>query len=124
MRKAQLLKFIGGIFILVMLLFSMQLQQEISAKDIVKKINNNLHGKTLQAAVSLKVIRPIWNREINIKTWIKEDDYSIILITSSVKEKGTVFLKCIEEVWNWIPTIERYIKLPPSIMSQSFLLSS
>jgi hypothetical protein len=78
----------------------------------------------LQAAVTLKVIRPIWSREINIKTWIKEDDYSIILITSFAKKKGTVFLKHIKKVQNWIPTIERNIKLPPSIMSKSFLLSS
>jgi hypothetical protein len=47
-----------------------------------------------------------------------------ILITSSAKKKGAVFLKRIKKVWNWIPTIERNIKLPPSIMSQSFLLSS
>ena len=37
------------------------------------------------------------------------------------KEKGTVFLKRMKEVWNWIPSIERTIKLPPSMMSQSWM---
>ena len=49
------------------------------------------------------------------------DDYSLILITNPAKEKGTAFLKRNKEVWNWIPSIERHIKLPPSMMSQSWM---
>ena len=56
-----------------------------------------------------------------MKAWSKGDDYSMILINSPAKEKGTVFLKRIKEVWNWIPSIERNIKLPPSMMSQSWM---
>ena len=58
---------------------------------------------------------------MDMKAWTKGDDYSMILVTSPAKEKGTVFLKRIKEVWNWIPTIERTIKLPPSMMSQSWM---
>lgn len=56
-----------------------------------------------------------------MKAWTKGEDYSMILITSPAREKGTVFLKRIKEVWNWIPAIERNIKLPPSMMSQSWM---
>ncbi len=96
-------------------------QQNLSAKDIVKKADDNMRGKTSQAAITIKIIRPTWSREMNMKAWSKGDDYSMILITSPAKEKGTVFLKRIKEVWNWIPSIERNIKLPPSMMSQSWM---
>ena len=37
------------------------------------------------------------------------------------KDKGTTFLKRKKEVWNWMPALERTIKLPPSMMSQSWM---
>jgi len=110
-----------GIILLMIPLLGIQLQQELSAKDIVKKAEDNMRGKTSQADITIKIIRPTWTREMNMKAWTKGDDYSIILVTSPAKEKGTVFLKRIKEVWNWIPTIERNIKLPPSMMSQSWM---
>jgi outer membrane lipoprotein-sorting protein len=45
----------------------------------------------------------------------------MILVTAPQKDKGVVFLKRKKEVWNWIPSIERNIKLPPSMMSQSWM---
>ena len=121
MRKTKLFKLISGILLFAIFLISMQLQQELSAKDIVKKADDNMRGKTSQADITIKIIRPTWSREMNMKAWTKGDDYSMILVTSPAKEKGTVFLKRIKEVWNWIPTIERNIKLPPSMMSQSWM---
>lgn len=96
-------------------------QQDLSATDIVKKADDNMRGKTSQADITIKIIRPTWSREMTMKAWSKGDDYSMILITSPAKEKGTVFLKRTKEVWNWIPSIERNIKLPPSMMSQSWM---
>jgi len=121
MKNSKLLKFSIGIIIFVLPLLSMQFQQNLSAKDIVKKADDNMRGKTSKADITIKIIRPTWSREMNMKAWSKGDDYSMILVTSPAKEKGTVFLKRVKEVWNWIPSIERTIKLPPSMMSQSWM---
>jgi outer membrane lipoprotein-sorting protein len=45
----------------------------------------------------------------------------MIYVESPQKDKGVVFLKRKNEVWNWIPSIEKIIKLPPSMMSQSWM---
>jgi outer membrane lipoprotein-sorting protein len=45
----------------------------------------------------------------------------MIQITAPAKDKGVAFLKRKKEVWNWVPTLERSIKLPPSMMSQSWM---
>lgn len=121
MKNSWLLKYSIGIIIFVMPLLSMQFQQNLSAKEIVKKADDNMRGKTSQADITIKIIRPTWSREMTMKAWSKGDDYSMILVTSPAREKGTVFLKRIKEVWNWIPSIERTIKLPPSMMSQSWM---
>src|SRR5690606_3194251 len=103
MGKINLMKFSIGVLICVVPLLSMQLRQELTAKDIVEKADDNMRGKTSQADIAIKIIRPTWHREINMKAWTKGDDFSMILITSPAKERGTVFLKRIKEVWNWIP---------------------
>lgn len=95
--------------------------QEISAKEVVERADQNMRGETSQAEMTIKIIRPTWSREMEMKTWSKGDDYAMILITSPAREEGTAFLKRKNEVWNWVPSIERNIKLPPSMMSQSWM---
>ena len=121
MISSKFIKYIIGIIIFIVPLTTMLGQQDLSAKEIVKKADENMRGKTSQAAITIKIIRPTWSREMEMKAWSKGEDYSMILVTSPAKEKGTVFLKRIKEVWNWIPSIERNIKLPPSMMSQSWM---
>lgn len=121
MKRIQFLKFALSI-IIAFLSFNLLLgQQNLTGKDIVKKADENMRGKTSEAQITIKIIRPTWSREMKMKAWSKGDDYSMILVTSPAREKGTVFLKRVKEVWNWIPSIERHIKLPPSMMSQSWM---
>jgi hypothetical protein len=92
-----------------------------TAKEIVQRTEDKMRGKTSQATIVVKTIRPNWTREMRLKTWMKGNDYSTILITSPARDKGIVFLKRKKEVWNWMPSIEKIIKLPPSMMSQSWM---
>jgi len=100
------------------MLFSIRAQD---ATAIVKRADDNMRGKTSQAEMIIKTTRPTWTREMVVKTWMKGNDYAMILIQAPAKDKGTVFLKRKKEVWNWLPTLERSIKLPPSMMSQSWM---
>ena len=60
-------------------------------------------------------------KKMNLKSWSKGTDYSVTLVTSPAKEKGSVFLKRKKEAWNYLPTIERTVKLPPSMMTQNWM---
>lgn len=97
------------------------LSQELNAKEVVKRADDNMRGKTSQAEITIQIVRPAWNREMKVKAWTKGDDYTMILVRMPAKEKGIAFLKREKEVWHWIPAIERTIKLPPSMMSQSWM---
>jgi len=91
------------------------------AREIVKKADEKAKGKTSIANITIQTIRPGWSREMIMKAWTKGNDWSLILVLAPAKEKGVVFLKRKKEVWNWIPSIERNIKMPPSMMSQSWM---
>lgn len=80
-----------------------------------------MRGKSSQALLTIRTIRPTWSREMVVKTWMKGTKYTMILVQAPAKEKGIVFLKRDKEVWNWMPALERSIKLPPSMMTNSWM---
>lgn len=90
-------------------------------KEIVDKANQLLRANSSLSDVTMTVIKPDWSREMRMKIWALEPDYALILITEPVRDKGTVTLKRETEVWNWIPRVERVIKIPPSMMLQSWM---
>jgi len=95
--------------------------QELMATEIVQKADEKNRGKTSQGEMTMSIIRPKWKRTISMKYWSKGDDYFMIYITAPAKEKGQVFLKVGNEMWNYVPTISRMIKIPPSMMMQSWM---
>ncbi|RMF00240.1 MAG: outer membrane lipoprotein-sorting protein [Bacteroidetes bacterium] len=94
---------------------------QTDARDIIERAENKLRGKSSRAEMRMTIIRPDWTREVTMKTWGLGRDYSLTLITSPARDKGTAFLKRKNEIWNWQPTIDRTIKMPPSMMMQSWM---
>jgi outer membrane lipoprotein-sorting protein len=109
-----------NIFLFISILVSCRIAAQ-DATEIVKKADEKARGKTSIATITIQIIRPNWTREMKVKGWTKGNDLSLILVNEPVKDKGVVYLKRKKEVWNWIPSIERTIKLPPSMMSQSWM---
>ncbi len=70
------------------------------AKEVVRKTDEKAKGKTSITNMTVQIIRPIWSREMSIKTWTKGNDLVLIYITAPAKEKGVVFLKRYKEIWN------------------------
>ena len=95
--------------------------QDLSAKDIIRKADEKSRGLTSQGTMTMTVVRPDWTRTITMKSWSKNREYSIVLITAPAKDKGQVFLKIKTEMWNWVPSIDKTIKIPPSMMLQSWM---
>jgi len=92
-----------------------------SAMEVVKKMDENMRGKYSSQEMTMTIIRPTWKRSVSMKAWSRGQKYSLILITSPAKEKGQAFLKRDKEMWSWAPSIDRMIKIPPSMMSQSWM---
>ncbi len=91
------------------------------AKEIVKKANDLAMGKTSRGTMTMTIERPTWSRTVSMKSWSMGNDYYMILITEPARDKGQVFLKRGSDMWNYIPSINRMIKIPPSMMSQSWM---
>ncbi len=112
---------IVGIIIITGFLFTGVLQAQ-NATEIVKRADDKMRGEESGITeMSMRIIRPSWERTIEFKSWGKGTEKSLVLITAPAKEQGQTFLKLDREMWSWNPTISRTIKLPPSMLSQGWM---
>ena len=96
--------------------------QSLTATEIIRKADEKFNGeKSSYSAMAMTIIRPAWQRTIEIKNWTLGRDFALALVTAPPKEAGQTFLKRGSEMWSWNPSINRLIKLPPSMMSQGWM---
>ncbi len=108
-------------FLLVTLLLITPKLHAQDATEIVQKMYDNMQGESSKAEMTMQIIRPKWERSVSFKSWSLGQDYSLILTTAPARDKGTAFLMRENEIWNWLPDVNRTIKMPPSMMSQSWM---
>ncbi len=109
-----------NIFIAVFFLLTV-IGHSQDAKEIVRKSDELIKSESSYAEVTMTVVKTDWSRTIGMKMWALEPEYAIIYITEPARDKGSVTLKRKKEVWNWIPTAQKVIKIPPSMMLQSWM---
>ncbi|MFW6284173.1 MAG: outer membrane lipoprotein-sorting protein, partial [Desulfosalsimonas sp.] len=73
-----------------------------------------------ESRVRMTIHRPDWERTMTINVWTEAMENSIFWIVSPPKDRGNGTLKRGDEMWIYNPKVNRVIKLPPSMMSQSW----
>jgi len=109
-----------GLIVLLNITLTAQ-NSSLTATDIIKKADEKSRGTSSQSTMQMTVVRPGWSRAITLQGWQKGHDLSMIVITAPAKDKGQVFLKIKTDMWNWVPSIEKMVKIPPSMMMQSWM---
>ncbi|EHK9575506.1 outer membrane lipoprotein-sorting protein [Vibrio parahaemolyticus] len=109
-----------AVAVLFFLLFT-SLSYAESAFDIVQKSDQEMRGKSSYSEATMEIVRPDWTRSMTMKSWTKGTELSLVLVTAPAKDKGSASLKRHREMWNWVPSIERIIKIAPSMLSQSWM---
>jgi outer membrane lipoprotein-sorting protein len=95
--------------------------QEPSARDIVDRVETLLWGRTIQGEYEMTITTPRWQRTLSLHAWIERPRRSFIRIRAPAKEKGIGSLRLGAEMWNYLPNVERTIKIPPSMMLQPWM---
>lgn len=89
--------------------------------EILDRMEYNMRGDASYTEMSMETVRPRYTREISMRSWSLGDDFAMIYITAPAREEGTAYLKRGNEMWNYQPRIDRTVKMPPSMMSQSWM---
>ncbi len=95
--------------------------QSMDARAMIHRTEQELRAKTEQGTVSMTVRTPDWQRTLQMNYWGINPDRTFIRVTAPAKEAGTSTLRIGSNMWNYLPSVERVIKIPPSLMLQSWM---
>lgn len=114
------MKVLNGLFAL-MLLPGLVMAQNPSAQELIEGALNLWRGETSYGVTEMTIQRPDWQREMRMEGWTRGMKDSLIRFTYPPKDKDNATLKLDNEMWIFIPKLNRVTKLPASMMTQSWM---
>ena len=90
-------------------------------EEIIRRTEENLNGKTAQMQLAMEVHTKRTKRTMRMKSYSEGKEKSFIRILYPGKDKGITFLKRDRQMWQYVPRIEKIIKIPASMMLQSWM---
>lgn len=107
-------------FITILLLFSSLLFSN-EAQEIIKKLDDNMRGQNISIKLSMRVVSLGHERTMKIESYSQGTKKSFTKILFPPKDRGITFLSLDNQMWQYVPKIERIIKIPPSMMLQNWM---
>lgn len=88
---------------------------------LIKKVEDNLNGATATMKITMTVKTKRAERTMKMESWAIGKEKSFIKILYPGKDRGITFLKMDNSMWQYVPRIEKTIKIPASMMLQSWM---
>jgi outer membrane lipoprotein-sorting protein len=88
---------------------------------LVQKAFDYWRGMSSYSEFSMTIHRPDFERTMVLKGWSKGRSDALFFVLQPPKDAGNGSLKKGKDMWSYNPKINRAIKLPPSMMSQSWM---
>ncbi|MGB5302003.1 MAG: outer membrane lipoprotein-sorting protein [Gemmatimonadota bacterium] len=91
------------------------------ATEIVDCVDRIMRGESSRGIATMEVSTENWSRAMEMQMWSLGTDHALVRILSPRKDAGTATLKAGNEIWNYLPRVDRTIKIPASLMSASWM---
>jgi outer membrane lipoprotein-sorting protein len=93
----------------------------LSADDILNRVDDLYRGESSHGTMTMDITTQHWKRSLTLEFWTEGKEKSLVRILEPEKEKGTATLRVGNDMWNYLPKVNRVIKLPSSMMSSSWM---
>lgn len=91
------------------------------ARDIVRAAVDHWRGLSSYSEMSMVIHRPEWERSMTMQAWTKGDKKSLVRVLEPKKDRGNGTLTDDNNMWTFSPKVNRVIKIPSSMMGQSWM---
>lgn len=94
---------------------------EDTARDLIRKAMDHWRGTTSHSQMTMTIHRPDWERRMTMESWSKGDERSLVRVIEPRRDAGNATLLDDNNMWTFSPKVNRVIKVPSSMMSQSWM---
>lgn len=93
----------------------------LDVQALIRDIEQQYSGTSSRAHTTMQVKTVHWERTLEMESWSLGRDFFLIRILEPARERNVSTLKRAREVWNYLPKVDRIIKIPPSMMGGSWM---
>ena len=93
----------------------------LTADQILQKSFDNYRAESSTATVTMTIHRPAWERHLTLASWTRGQDDALVRFTAPPMDAGNATLKLGQDTWLFNPKLNQVIKLPASMMTQSWM---
>ena len=90
-------------------------------RDIVERIDRLMRGDSSRGVATMQVVTEHWERQMTMEMWSLGTDYSLVRLRAPAKDAGTATLMAEDDIWNYLPKVDRSIKIPSSMMGGAWM---
>ena len=113
---------IAGVLIcLVLFPITVSAQTSETAEEIINRVDRLLRGDSSHGVARMEVVTENWERGLTMEIWSLGVNYSLVRVQAPAREAGTATLKATEDIWNYLPKVDRAIKIPASMMAGAWM---
>jgi hypothetical protein len=109
------------LFLLLLAAPVLSAEDERDATQIVRDAVNHWRGLSSYTVMTMVIHRPDWERSMTMQAWTKGDDRSLVRVIEPKKDRGNGTLTDENSMWTFSPKVNRVIKVPSSMMGQSWM---
>ena len=91
------------------------------AREIVLGAIENWRGMSSEGEMTMIIHRPSWERSMSMRSWTAGTKRSLVRVTAPKKDAGNGTLMVDNNMWTYSPKVNRVIKVPSSMMGQSWM---
>jgi len=91
------------------------------AREIVLSAWEHWRGTSSQGEMTMTIHRPSWERSMSMRSWTRGQKHSLVRVTAPKKDAGNGTLIVENNMWTYSPKVNRVIKVPSSMMGQSWM---
>ena len=102
-------------------LTALTIHADAEVDRLMHAMDDLYQGDSSIATMTMQIETDHFNRSLTIQSWSKGTEQALMKIIAPIKEKGTTTLKSGNEMWNYLPKINRVIKVPSSMMGAGWM---
>ena len=91
------------------------------AREIIDRVDRLMRGESSIARFTMDIRTENWDRSLTLHAWSLGTEHALIRVETPQKEAGMATLRADQEVWNYLPRVDRTIKVPSSMMMGSWM---
>ena len=90
-------------------------------RDLIRAAMDHWRGVTSYSEMTMTVHRSDWERSFSMQAWTEGDKLSLVRVTAPKRDAGNGTLVKDQNMWTYSPKINRILKVPSSMMNQSWM---